>query len=107
MIEVAPDCSNLDIKTFPKDQYLTKNIGVTEADESQNFLTIDQETPVIDIQVKRRQKRKKDDCLSKRLSVHEVNQILSLSLSILLAAMLQTVHCFTIYMNEHIKAFGV
>lgn len=105
MIEVAPNCCDLNIKTFPKDQY----IGLTdEADESQNFLTFTQKTTSSPtIQVKRRQKRnKKDSSLSKRLSVHEINQILSLSLSILLAAMLQTVHCFTIYMNEHIKAFG-
>lgn len=107
MIEIAPNSCDVTIKTFPKD--LTKDIGLTEADESQNetsqhFLTIDHEST---IRVKRRHKSKTNGSnLSKRMSVHEINQLLSLSLSILLAAMLQTVHCFTIYMNEHIKAFG-
>lgn len=39
----------------------------------------------------------------KKLSVHEVNKLISLSLSLLLAAMLQTVHCVTVFMGEHIK----
>lgn len=39
----------------------------------------------------------------RNFTVDEVNQIFSLSFSILLAAMLQTVHCFTLYMNEHLK----
>lgn len=106
MIEVAPNCCDLAIKTFPKD--LTKNLEMTEADESQNgfspnFLTVYHESS---IHVKKKKRKSYETNLSKRLSVQEINQLLSLSLSILLAAILQTVHCFTIYMNEHIKAFS-
>lgn len=103
MIEVAPNCCDLNIKTFPKDQYLTQNnySEMIEADESQKLCGFEIKTTKTP---KKRRQKQKD--ITKRLSVHELNQILSLSLSILLAAMLQTMHCFTIFLNEHIKTFG-
>lgn len=39
----------------------------------------------------------------RNVQVQELNKVISLSLSLLLAAMLQTIHCFTVYMSDHMK----